>query len=307
MESLMFGVLMTILLRKKVTRKYLAVKFEVSQRTISRYIDKLCEAGVPIYSTKGVTGGYSISAEYQFERNFFTKEELTRLVACLRATDTRNDIVTKSLIDKLTFGTKKGDKSQYFFNTDSIIIDSVPWNNTSSYKAKIATFQQAIANKTSVEFSYVDRYETRTSRLFDPYKIVLKESVWYVYGWCHKRRDFRLFKLARITSLNETTTKFEMRENDVYEKLQGNFDDVELINLEIEFASTILGDIEEWLGFDSIVERGVQYIAHATVYSGRQLINKLLSFGASVHILSPASVRDDVLFECKRILRKAGY
>lgn len=305
-NGVMFGILINILLRKKVTRRYLAEKFEISERSVARYIDRLAESGIPIYSLRGPLGGYSISAEFQFDKNFFTKEERSRIITCLRSVEQFDDRINSSIIDKLTYTAKRAKDEQYFLNTDTIIIDSAPWNNTSSYRAKIETLQKAIADKNTVEFVYVDRYEMRTSRLFDPYKIVLKESIWYVYGWCHKRCDFRLFKLARITALNDTDLHFEEKPNDVYEKLKGNFDDIELINIEIEFASTILGDIEEWLGFDSIVERGTKYIAHASVYSGRVLVNKLLSFGASIKILSPAFLREEVLYECKRILRNAG-
>ncbi|MBQ8882434.1 MAG: YafY family transcriptional regulator [Clostridia bacterium] len=305
-NGVMFGILINILLRKKVTRRYLAEKFEISERSVARYIDRLAESGIPIYSLRGPLGGYSISAEFQFDKNFFTKEERSRIITCLRSVEQFDDRINSSIIDKLTYTAKRAKDEQYFLNTDSIIIDSAPWNNTSSYRAKIETLQKAIADKNTVEFVYVDRYEMRTSRLFDPYKIVLKESIWYVYGWCHKRCDFRLFKLARITALNDTDLHFEEKPNDVYEKLKGNFDDIELINIEIEFASTILGDIEEWLGFDSIVERGAKYVAHASVYSGRVLVNKLLSFGASIKILSPAFLREEVLYECKRILRNAG-
>ena len=215
MESLMFGVLMTILLRKKVTRKYLAEKFEVSQRTISRYIDKLCEAGVPIYSTKGVAGGYSISAEYQFERNFFTKEELSRLITCLRSSDTPNDIITKSLIDKITFGTKKGDKSQYFFNMDSIIIDSVPWNNTSSYRAKSPHFSKRLPIKQALNFpmltamklalaDFSTRIKSCLKKVFGTFTVGAISAVIFVF--LNSRALLRYTRLPR--SLKFATTTF---------------------------------------------------------------------------------------------------
>ena len=75
------------------------------------------------------------------------------------------------------------------------------------------------------------------------------------------------------------------------------------VELEIEFSSTILGEIEEWLGIDAISERGLKYVAAATVYSGNVLVKKLLSFGSDVKVLRPAAVRDELLVECSRILR----
>ena len=61
--SVMFGMFLTILNKKIVTRKYLAEKYEVSERTVSRYVDSLCAGGIPINTLHGPNGGYAISDE----------------------------------------------------------------------------------------------------------------------------------------------------------------------------------------------------------------------------------------------------
>ena len=81
---------------------------------------------------------------------------------------------------------------------------------------------------------------------------------------------------------------------------------METVDIEIEFSNTILGDIEEWLGLDAIDDSGLKYKARATMYSGRLLVNKLLSFGSAIKVLSPAPLCEEVLVECKRILRNSG-
>ncbi len=43
----LFQIVYILLNKKSVTAKYLSEKFEVSQRTIYRDIDTLCEAGIP--------------------------------------------------------------------------------------------------------------------------------------------------------------------------------------------------------------------------------------------------------------------
>ena len=78
-NSVLFGIVMTLLNKKVVTRKYLAEKYEVSPRTISRYLDTLCAAGIPIYVNYGPMGGFSISEEYKIDKAFFTKEELAEI------------------------------------------------------------------------------------------------------------------------------------------------------------------------------------------------------------------------------------
>ncbi|QCT69858.1 WYL domain-containing protein [Eubacterium maltosivorans] len=39
------------------------------------------------------------------------------------------------------------------------------------------------------------------ARTVEPYQLVLKSGHWYFQGYCHERKDFRLFGLSRITNL----------------------------------------------------------------------------------------------------------
>lgn len=305
-NGVMFGMMLTLLRNEKVTKRYLAEKFEMSERTVIRYMDTLALAGVPIYSIRGKNGGYAISSEYQFDKTFFTESEMARLTTCVKSMDVYHDRLNDSLLDKLGYLNKRRNDEKYLLETDSLIIDAGPWSNPTLYRSKMETLQRTIDNRKSVKIMYVDRYEERTHRLFDPYYRILKEGVWYTYGWCHYRKDFRLFKLARISSLIETDEPFVRRDCDVYKHLEGNFEDVETVDIEIEFSNTILGDIEEWLGLDAIDDSGLKYKARATMYSGRLLVNKLLSFGSAIKVLSPAPLCEEVLVECKRILRNSG-
>lgn len=56
----LIGILSILMQREKVTAPYLAETFEVSRRTISRDIEALCRAGVPIETRQGPGGGLSL-------------------------------------------------------------------------------------------------------------------------------------------------------------------------------------------------------------------------------------------------------
>lgn len=299
----LYGIMMTLLIKKKASRRYLAEKYEVSERTISRYVDVLSEAGVPIYSLAGKEGGYAISDEYKLDKTLFSPEELRRIVTCVKAAP--NDSIKNSVLDKLQHMSMRKNDDKYLLKNDTLVIDAASWTNPTAFRNKMTLINQAIENGTSLDIKYTDRYDISSTRRFDPYSLALKEGVWYAYGWCHARKDFRLFRLARISSIIVTDEVFEKREGNVYDKLSGIFDDVPTVDLEIEFSSTVLGEIEEWLGSDAISEKGLQYVANATVYSGNILIKKLLSFGSSIKVIKPAAVKEELLIECKRILRNS--
>lgn len=299
--SLTFSILLSILTGGKVTKRYLAEKFEISERTVIRYVESIAAAGVPIYSVRGKNGGYSVSNEYQFDTTFFTDFEMAHMKKLLAGDGGE---VSLAIADKLGYMSKRKRDAQFLIETDDLIIDAGTWQNPSLYRSKMETLQRAIDKRTSLNMMYVDRYESHTHRLFDPYCRILKDGLWYVYGWCHYREDFRLFKLARIKSLIETDETFERKPCDVYAKLDGNFDDLETANVEFEFSSTILGEIEEWLGFDAVTERGYKYVAVAELPINRATMAKLLGFGSAIRIISPASVKNEIADECRRIIAK---
>jgi predicted DNA-binding transcriptional regulator YafY len=305
--SVMFGMLLTMLNKKIVTRKYLAEKYEISERTVSRYVDTLCAGGVPIYSMHGPNGGYAISEEYKVDKSYFTQEEIQTIISALGATNSINNDKTSSfIIDKfqrLSLAQKQN--SQFVIKNDTFIIDSGSWTNPEQLRTKMDVINKGIFSGTTLQIVYIDRYDTKSTRKFDPYAIALKDGTWYTYGWCHSRNDFRLFKMARIKSLNLTTEKFERRESNVYEALKGNFDEFDMIDVEFEFSSLIYEDVVEWLGSDAIYERGMQYVANASLFYGNALISKLMSFGSSIRILSPISLRNELLDEYQRVLRNA--
>ena len=48
--------------------------------------------------------------------------------------------------------------------------------------------------------------------MVEPYYLVFRWSSWYLWGWCLKRKDYRLFKLNRMDKVRGTDKVFECRE-----------------------------------------------------------------------------------------------
>jgi len=83
--SIMFEIL-----RCKQTAKDLAEEFEISTRTVYRYVDDLCGAGVPIISTLGRFGGFEMSSYFKLKEFFLTKNEKSYLIDLLKNQDDEN-------------------------------------------------------------------------------------------------------------------------------------------------------------------------------------------------------------------------
>ena len=72
----LIGILSILLQKETVTAPALAEQFEVSRRTISRDIDTLCQAGIPLVTRQGINGGISIMDGYRIDRTLLTGSEM---------------------------------------------------------------------------------------------------------------------------------------------------------------------------------------------------------------------------------------
>lgn len=85
--SIMFEIL-----REKQSAKDLAEEFEISTRTVYRYVDSLCGAGIPIVPIYGRYGGFKIYEGFRLKEFFLTKNEkeyLTNLLEQQRDEDAK--------------------------------------------------------------------------------------------------------------------------------------------------------------------------------------------------------------------------
>ena len=98
---ILFGILITLLKNNTVTAKQLAQQFEISTRTVYRYIDELSISGVPIYCVKGRNGGIRIMQDYIFDKSFFTCEEKEFLCCSLKTQTGENGEIAKQILTKL--------------------------------------------------------------------------------------------------------------------------------------------------------------------------------------------------------------
>lgn len=192
----MIGILSILLQKEKVTAPYLAEKFEVSRRTISRDIEALCMAGIPLVTASGPNGGVSIMEGYTIDRTLFTSSDMQAILAGLHGLDSVSDTNRYlQLMEKLSVGT-----SNLLAGDTHILIDLSSWYK-SALSPKIELLHNAILTGRRISFTYFSP-KGESARTVEPYYLVFQWAGWYLYGWCGKSEDFRLFKLMRMTNLS---------------------------------------------------------------------------------------------------------
>lgn len=72
----------------------------------------------------------------------------------------------------------------------------------------MSLLQNAIVAKTILEIEYKDNKEQLSKRQLEPVGLIFYAFNWHLIGWCHNRKDYRDFKMARITHLRDTCQPF---------------------------------------------------------------------------------------------------
>lgn len=82
--SIMFGIINHLQEKGTARADDLAEKFEISPRSIYRYVDQMSMEGVPIYTQIGRNGGIYMEERYIVDKTFLTKDEMDYLLNLLK-------------------------------------------------------------------------------------------------------------------------------------------------------------------------------------------------------------------------------
>ena len=98
--DIIFGILLTLNRQQKVTAQYLANKYDISLRTVYRYLSVLDSNNIPIVSKRGKNGGIYLNNCVMLNNLFFTAAEkvaLLNMTHTIQSQTLRSSIQTKLL------------------------------------------------------------------------------------------------------------------------------------------------------------------------------------------------------------------
>lgn len=284
----MIGILSILLQQEKVTAPYLAEKFEVSRRTINRDIDALCMAGIPLITEPGRSGGISIMEGYKIDRTLLSAADMQAILAGLRSLDSVSGTNRYAqLMEKLSAGS-----STLLAGDTHIFIDLSSWYKA-SLSPKIELLHDAILTAHKVSFSYYAP-KGESQRTVEPYDLIFQWTSWYLWGWCEKRKDFRLFKLGRMTDL---------RTGEAFEKRTAPLPDLspERVFPDMYQVKAVIQPEYKWrlieeYGPDSFTIQPDGTLLFSFGFADKtSVVGWIASFGDGAELLEPAELRKDVL------------
>lgn len=284
----LIGILSVLLQEKKTTAPELAERFEVSRRTINRDIENLCKAGIPIRTAQGAGGGISIMDGYRLDRTILTSKDMQMILAGLRSLDSvSGSSYYGQLMEKIQAGS-----SELISGRDSILIDLSSWHRE-SLVPKIKTIQDAIGDRYLISFRYYAP-SGESERTVEPYYLVFRWSSWYLWGWCLKRKDFRLFKLNRMDGVQKTGKRFEYRDVSVPDLSNEKIFPGE-IKVKALFEPDQKWRLAEEFGPECFTEYDDGRLLFTANYTDiGNLVTWIMTFGDKAEVLEPIEVREKI-------------
>lgn len=288
------GILSTLLASDKlVNAEELSSRYEISRRSVYRYVAMLSEGGVPIESVYGRGGGWRIIDTYKLKATYFTPAEYERLIFSLQSSSVQDEI-TRQATQKLE-GLNRTHSAATVLRSDQFVVDGADI----SVGDKVSILSDCVAQKKLAQIEYHSKDGVDTVRVVEPYCIVLKDGLWYAYCYCRLRKGFRYFKIGRIVKL-EVGERFAGREFRVDSSVIQTdvLKNKEMCEVILSVSSSALSPCEEWLGVNNVAKVGDGYVAKAVLPYDDLLINKILSLGSGVRVEKPAKLRNAVAERC---------
>ncbi len=282
----LFEIVYLLLDKKNMTAKELALHFEVSTRTIYRDIEALVFAGIPIYSERGKNGGVRLLENYVLNKGIILEKEQNEILYALKSLKAVNYSDTETVLLKLRsiFNKSAEDWIEIDFSSYGEIRNTLFEN-----------IKEALINKKIIKFYYYNSKSEKSLRKVEPLKIWFKERAWYLFAYCHEKKDIRQFKMTRIRDLVLTEEHFErsLEKFDISDKS----DIPEKIKILVEIDKS-----QAYRVYDEFCEKNIRskpdgnFEVVTENYENEWLYGYLLSYGEYLKVMEPERIRN-ILYE----------
>ncbi|MDX2967874.1 YafY family protein [Kribbella solani] len=185
------------------TARQLAERFEVSVRTIERDLSALGQAGVPLATKPGRTGGYSVDRAMTLPPLNFTPREAMAVAVALSGSEHAlfaKDARSALLKIVAAMPAKDLDEARAAAAKVRLLVRPAPDPDG----AIAEQIWRAISDNAVLRIVYTDTNGAETERDVEPQHVVVAQNGSYLTGWCHLRQEDRIFRMDRIVRAERT-------------------------------------------------------------------------------------------------------
>ena len=251
----MAAILVQLQSRKILKAQDIAMRYDISLRTVYRDMRSLEEAGVPIIGEAGL--GYSLAAGYRLPPIMFSREEaiafLTAEKLVSRFTDAANSASYQRAMDKIR-AVLRSTEQNYLEHIDSRIEVLECRRPTASIGVNVMqTILKSIAERLVLEMDYFTYYRQEQSRRqVEPIGVFYLDNHWHLIAHCRVRNAIRNFRFDRISEIQLTELHYEDVHGPFINYVKNIYKDVPLLAVKIRVdhdAYLHLGEQKYYQGF----------------------------------------------------------
>ena len=287
--SILIDMLFDLLSKRKTTAAYLAEKYDVSPRTVYRYVELLATK-LPLSIKRGRNGGICLSDAYRLPVGFMSADEYAAAMEALVSAYTRQPEARFLEAKRKLSAQIKAEKQSLAVigEAGAFYVDDI----LPALSNKTRILEYCLRNSALAEISYLDHGETRFDHI-EPHALLLCNGIWYTYAFSHENRDFQLFSVGSILTLIQTDTPFRRR-NFSWSDVDVLSTDTPTVNARLRIREDAVPHIRERLGAETLQYIDGQYFANVSLPDGETAVEILLSLGTQAEVLAPLSLREKV-------------
>ena len=211
--SRLLSILLRLNVRGRVSAHQLADELEVSLRTIYRDIDALGAAGIPVYATRGRSGGFQLMDGYRTKLTGISPDEAAALfLAGLpgAAADLGLGSVLAATQLKLLAALPPELRERAARIRDRFHLDAPGWLREADAPRHLVTVADALWAQRRIEVRYERANRVVVDRVLEPLGLVLKAGSWYLVASAREDgRDPRTYRVSRIHTAAVRDEAFE--------------------------------------------------------------------------------------------------
>ncbi|MES9782333.1 helix-turn-helix transcriptional regulator [Bacillus thuringiensis] len=292
--------------KKAFTAQEIADEFNISVRTVHRYILDLSDMGLPIYAEQGRNGGYKVLTTRVIPPILFTEEEAVSIFFAFQSLSYYRDLPFNTEINSVTHKLYSSLQHDAKAKVDKIRSYIAFWNPKRAIDTPLLNevLTAAIENK-DLHFQYESKSGIKTKHVH-PIGVYSHDGLWYLPSYDYGRKKVLLYRIDRILSILSTEEN-----EDTFMNLEEWFaSDSNLVHSPTQLHVLLTTEgvrqcksvpyLEE---FVIVNEDGTGYI-HSTIDKGEiNFITPLFyRLGKDAKVLEPKELIDGLRIRAKEVL-----
>ncbi len=298
-----------------IKTRILANELGVSERTIHRDMESLSLVGIPIYSERGVAGGWRLVDGWKHKLSYLKEKEIISLFLPSPEkviSDLNLDVSIDELKQKLLLTAPGRVRKSAINLSERIHIDTSSWRDSQEHLKYMKLVQQAVMGDKKVIIDYEKANKEEKIYKIDPLGLVAKGNTWYLVAM-NSQQEYRNYRVSRILDVKILDEKFNRPNEfvlaDYWKDSKKRFiQNLPEYHVEVEVSQNIMNRIMFTGRFVRIIntthdQRGNHWMSVSMSFpTEEEAINFILGFGNQIKVAHPLHLQEELKLRANEIL-----